>query len=412
MENASNLAHHHRRLAMLLAGLSAMGPFSFDAYLPSMHEIARQYAVTPAVAQQTLTAFMIPFAVMTLWQGAISDALGRRRVTLTMLATFFLASIGCVLSWSFGSLMFFRALQGMTAGAGMVIGRAVVRDVLDGAEARRLMAHVAIMFALAPSVAPVIGGWLQVWFGWRSVFTFMALFSATMWYACWREMPETLPPARRQPLRPKPLLRGYWDALRSRPFIALVLAVTLNFSGLFVYVVSAPAFIIDHLHLRETQFLWLFAPITCGILIGTWISARLAHRVSNRATVGLAYVVMGFAALSNLAFHLWHPPALPWSIVPLVFYCVGNSMAMPSLTLMALDLFPTRRGLASSCQSFTQSSGNAIVTAIIAPLAWGSTLSLSTTMAILLTAGLVAYSVFEVIIRALDQGAGRSGAAV
>lgn len=396
---------------MLLAGLAAIGPFSIDAYLPSLHEIGRNFGTTQGVVQQTLTAFMIPFAAMTLWQGAISDALGRRRVILAMLGLFFLASLGCMVSWSIGSLMFFRVMQGMTAGAGMVIGRAVVRDVLDGAEARRLMATVSIMFALVPSFAPVIGGWLHVWFGWRSVFTFSALFTAFMWYACWRAMPETLPPARRQPFHAKALLLGYWEALHSRPFVALVIALTLNFSALFVYIISAPAFLMGHLGLRETDFLWLFAPVTCGILVGTWLSARLAGRVSNRRTVAIAYGIMGTAALGNLVFHSVHAPELPWSIVPLVFYCLGNSMAMPCLTLMALDLFPTRRGLASSCQSFTQSSGNTVVTALIAPLAWGSTFTLSATMAVLLALGMCSYLVFELIVRRAQRQQAAAAAA-
>lgn len=392
----STLAHHHRGLALLLAGLSAIGPFSIDAYLPSLQEIGRVYGASPAVVQQTLTAFMIPFAIMTLWQGAISDALGRRRVVLVMLTVFFVATVGCMLSWSIGALMLFRALQGMTAGAGMVIGRAIVRDVLEGAEARRMMATVSIMFALAPSIAPVIGGWLHVWFGWRSVFGFTALFAAALAIACWRSLPETLPPERRQSIEVLPLLRGYIAALSSARFVALVLAVTLNFAALFVYIMSAPTFLMEHLHLRETEFLWLFAPVTCGILVGTWLSGRLAGRVSNRRTVAFGYALMGSAVLANVAFNLWHTPVLPWTIVPLVFYCIGNSMAMPCLTLMALDLFPERRGLASSCQSFTQSSGNALVTAIIAPLAWATTLRLSLTMAVLMLLGLAAFLSYHV----------------
>ena len=198
---------------MLLAGLGALGPFSTDAYLPSFREIGHEFGTAPVLVQQTLTAYMVPFAAMTLWQGAISDALGRRRVVLWMLALFCLASLGCMFSWSLGALITFRALQGMTAGAGMVIGRAVVRDVLDGAEARRLMSHIAIMFAIAPALGPVVGGWLHVWFGWRAVFTFIAVFAAVLWWSCWRSLPETLSPDRRQPLQIRPLLAGYGQVL-------------------------------------------------------------------------------------------------------------------------------------------------------------------------------------------------------
>ena len=173
----------------------------------------------------------------------------------------------------------------------------------------------------------------------------------------------------------------------------------MNFSAVFLYIVSAPAFLLGLLHVGETGFLWLFGPITGGMLIGTWLSGRLAGRLSNHRTVALSYAFMAAAALGNLAFHAWHAPVLPWSILPLVVYVVGSSLSMPSLTLMALDLFPERRGLASSCQGFMQSSGNALVTAIVAPLLWGSAFTLSTGMLAMLTVGGVAFVGFVLLHR-------------
>jgi DHA1 family bicyclomycin/chloramphenicol resistance-like MFS transporter len=386
-------------LALLLASLSALGPFSTDTYLPSLQEIGRQFGVSPVLVQQSLTAYMVPFAIMTLWHGAISDALGRRRPTLVLLACFAAASIGCMCAWDLQSLMFFRALQGMTAGAGLVIGRAIVRDVFDGAEARRMMSQVAIMFAAAPAIGPVVGGWLHVWFGWRSVFAFLALFATGLCWWCLRALPETLAPEHRQSLHPRPLLGGYWQAVRSAPFVALVLCITLNFSATFTYIVSAPAFLIGQLHLRETQFIWLFGPVTAGIFLGANLSGYLASRLSSRRTVALAFAIMASAALANVAFHAFLPPALPWSVLPLALYGIGTSLSMPCLTLMALDLFPERRGLAASCQSFVQSSGNAVVTAILAPLLWGSALSLSLGMLALMSLGALAFLAYLLLLR-------------
>ena len=192
-------AGSHRKLAFQLAALSAVGPFCIDAYLPSMPEIASTFGVGLAAVQQTLTAYMVPFAVMTLWHGAISDAFGRRRVILILLALFVGASLGCALAPSFVFLLTFRVLQGLTAGAGMVIGRAIIRDVIEGHEAQRMMALVTTIFAVAPAIAPVIGGWLHHWFGWRSVFVFMTLFAASVGWWCWSSLPETLSKDRRQP---------------------------------------------------------------------------------------------------------------------------------------------------------------------------------------------------------------------
>jgi DHA1 family bicyclomycin/chloramphenicol resistance-like MFS transporter len=387
-------ARRHRGLSVMLAALSAVGPFSIDAYLPSMPEIGRTFSASPLLVQQTLTAYMVPFALMALWHGAFSDTLGRRRVTLAALALFFVASAGCALAWSIESLLFFRAMQGLTAGAGMIVGRAIVRDVLDGAEAQRLMSQISLVFAVAPAVAPVIGGWLHVWFGWRAVFVFVMLFSATVWLVCWRSLPETLPVDRRQPMNPSFLFRSYWRVLMTAPFVALIVAVTFNFSAVFLYIVSAPVFLIQHLHVSETGFLWLFGPATLGIVIGAWLSGRVAGRLMRRQTVWWAYGIMTTAVVGNLLLNLLLPPQLPWTVIPIFVYFSGSALAMPSLTLMALDLFPQQRGLAASCQGFVQTTGNAVATAVVAPLVWGSTLTLAAGEAALLAVGLAAFVLY------------------
>ena len=378
----------------MLAALAAVGPFSIDAYLPSMPEIGRTFHASSILVQQTLTAYMAPFALMALWHGAFSDTLGRRRVTLVAIALFCLASAGCALAWSIESLLFFRTMQGMTAGAGLIVGRAIVRDVLDGAEAQRLMSQITLVFAVAPAVAPILGGWLHVWFGWRAVFVFVVLFTATVWFVCWRALPETLPLDRRQPMNPDFLFRSYWRVLMTGPFVALTLAVTFNFAAVFLYIVSAPVFLIQHLHVSETGFLWLFGPSTLGIVTGAWLSGRVAGRLTRRQTVWWAYGIMTTAAGGNVLLNLLLPPGLPWSVLPIFVYFSGSALAMPSLTLMALDLFPQQRGLAASCQGFVQTSGNALATAVMAPLVWASTLTLAAGNAVMLAAGLASFLLY------------------
>jgi DHA1 family bicyclomycin/chloramphenicol resistance-like MFS transporter len=384
---------HHRALAALLASLSAVGPFSIDAYLPSMEEIGRVLHASPFAVQQTLTAYMGPFALMTLWHGSISDALGRRRVILWGMGLFALASAACACARSIEALLVFRALQGMTAGAGMVVGRAIVRDLFHGVEAQRVMSQVTITFAIAPAVAPVIGGWLHVWFGWRAVFAFLVLFTGVCWVLCYRMLPETLPPGQRQPLHPVYLASSYWRVLTSPPFLAACFAVTLNFAGFFIYVVSAPVFLMEHLHVAATGFLWLFGPLTVGMAAGAWCSGRLAGRMAPVRTIAWSYVIMGVAAAGNVLYHFLRPPALPWSVAPLFLYVLGAALCFPSLTLLALDLFPTQRGLAASCQSFAQ-TGGAALNAVIAPLFWASTRTLALAQVSALALGLAGLIVY------------------
>lgn len=366
-----------RGIAALLASLSALGPFSIDTYLPAFPDIADKLGASQLEVQQTLSIYLLSFAVMTLWHGAISDRFGRRRVILWALALFGMASLGCVFATRIEHLWFWRAMQGITAGAGIVISRAIVRDLYDGPDAQRLMSQITMMFALAPAVAPVIGGWLQTLFGWRAIFAFLVLATLVLLLACWRLLPETLPPERRQSLRPAYLGRSYWQVMTSPHFLLACLALAMNFAGFFIYVLSAPVFLMQHLGLPETAFLWLFGPAMGGLMAGSWTSGRLAGKLSLNRCIALGYTVMGMAALSNLALNLAVAPSLPWAVLPLFFYTFGMSLAMPCLTLFALDPFAAQRGLAASCQTFLQSGFNSIAAGIIAPLLWGSTLSLA-----------------------------------
>lgn len=376
-----------RGIALLLASLSALGPFSIDTYLPSFHDIGESLHATPIEVQQTLSAYLIPFAIMALWHGAISDALGRRRVILVTLALFGLALAGCLFATRIEHLWVLRALQGMSAGAGVVISRAIVRDLFDGPAAHRLMSRITMMFALAPAIAPVIGGRLQFWFGWRSVFAFLVLMTLALWLACWRLLPETLPPERRQPLHAGYLARTYWKVLTTPAFLYACAGLAFNFAGFFIYVMSAPVFLMRHLGVSETGFLWLFGPAMAGLMSGAWLSGRLAGKLSLKQTIMRGYLFMGAAALGNIGLNLWFPPALPWSIVPLFVYTFGMSLAMPCLTLLALDPFPRQRGLAASCQMFLQAGSNGLVAGLIAPALWASTLSLAIGMGALMLLG-------------------------
>jgi len=376
-----------RGIAVLLAGMSALGPFSIDTYLPSFHDISEKLGATPIQVQQTLSAYLAAFALMTLWHGALADRFGRRRVVLLALALFAIASGGCAFATRIEHLWFWRAMQGVTAGAGIVISRAIVRDLYDGPPAQRLMSQITMMFALAPAIAPVIGGWLQTLFGWRSIFAFLVLSTAALWLACWKLLPETLPPAKRQSLQPAYLGRTYWKVMTSPPFLFACAALSLNFAGFFIYVLSAPVFLMKHLGIPETGFLWLFGPAMAGLMSGSWLSGRLAGKVTPGRTIALGYLVMSCAALSNIGINLALPPGLPLSVTPLFVYTLGMSLAMPSLTLLALDPFPAQRGLAASCQTFFQSGFNSLAAALIAPALWGSTLSLALGMAGLMGLG-------------------------
>lgn len=377
--------------AALLAALAALGPFAIDTYLPAFPAIAESLGATQLQVQQTLTAYMSTFAVMVLWHGALSDRFGRRRVLLFTLTLFALSSLVCAVAPTIEWLWAGRALQGLSGGAGMVVGRAVIRDVFEGPHAQRLMSRVMMIFALAPAVAPVIGGGLLVVAGWRSIFVFMAVLALTLAWLTWRALPETLPPEARQSLHPASLGRAYLRVLSSGAFLLLAGAVALNFNGFFLYIVSAPVFLMEHLGLGPNEFAWLFVPSVGGLIFGAMVSGRVAGHWAPQRTIVTGFACMLAAAILNLAHAALFPAGLPGSVLPVPIYTFGLAMAMPSITLLALGLFPDRRGLVSSCQSFLQIGTNTLSAGIIAPIVWATPLSLASGMSLFLSLGLLAF---------------------
>ncbi|HZH08080.1 MAG TPA: multidrug effflux MFS transporter [Lautropia sp.] len=389
-----------RRLSLLVASLTAIGPFAIDTYLPAFDMMAQSLGATQVELQQTLSIYLLLFGVMNLWHGAISDALGRRVVLLTGLALFTVGCAGAALSATIHELWFWRAVQGAAGGVGMAVGRAVVRDVAGGAEAQRILARTMMLFALAPAIAPVIGGFIATWFGWRAIFVFIALLTAAIFVSTWMLLPETLPKSRRQGLRPRDLLGAYYGFLVSAGFWRLGGALAANFQGFFLFILAAPVLLTVHLKLAPTEYAWLFVPATAGTVLGGFIASRSAGRKSLDWAIRTGYLIMGVAAACNLLLNLHGTAQLPWAVLPIMLYTTGMGIAASSLQVRLLDLAPDRMGMASSCQAFVQSVGNALSAAVLAPLLWGSTLRMALGMAILLGLGALLYALH---VRASDR---------
>jgi DHA1 family bicyclomycin/chloramphenicol resistance-like MFS transporter len=378
-------------LAVLLALLGMLGPFSIDTYLPAFSGIARSLGATPAEMQQTLSAYLFGFAFMNLFHGALSDSLGRRPVVLWGIAVFTLASAGCAMSQSIGQLVFFRALQGLSTGAGIVVSRAVIRDMFAPAQAQKVMSQVTIYFGVAPAVAPLIGGWLFVHLDWHSIFWFLTLVGAALWAANYKLLPETLHLSHRQPFEVKHLMRGYWQLGSNPRFLLLALASGIPFNGMFLYVLSAPAFLGEHLQLAPPDFFWLFLLTIAGIMMGAWLSGRMAGRLPAKQQIRYGFSVMLLVSVVNVAANFVWVPQASWAMFPIALFAFGWALMVPVVTLLVLDLSPERRGMASSLQAFVGSTANGIVAGVVAPLVMHSTRALAVTSLGMLGIGLLAW---------------------
>jgi DHA1 family bicyclomycin/chloramphenicol resistance-like MFS transporter len=371
--------------------LGMLGPFSIDTYIPAFSGIAKSLEATPVQMQQTLSAYLFGFAFMSLFHGALSDSVGRRPVVLWGLAAFTLASMGCALSQSIGQLVFFRAVQGLTTGAGIVVSRAVVRDMFAPAQAQKVMSQITIYFGVAPAVAPMMGGVLFAHLGWHSVFWFLTGVGVLLWTANYHLLPETLHVTQRQPLKVSNLMQGYWKLGRDPRFFLLALASGIPFNGMFLYVLSAPSFLGEHLGLAPTQFFWFFVLTIAGIMGGAWVSGRMAGRLAPKQQIKYGFSIMLGVASLNLLANTLFTAHVSWALFPIAIFSFGWAMMVPVVTLLVLDLHPDRRGMASSLQAFVGSSANGVVAGVVAPLVMHSTVALATASLSMLSVGVFSW---------------------
>lgn len=378
--------------AVLLALLGMLGPFSIDTYLPAFEGIARSLDASPVQMQQTLSAYLFGFAFMSLFHGAISDSFGRRPVVLWGLVAFTAASAGCAMSQSIGQLIFFRAMQGLSTGAGIVVSRAVIRDMFAPSQAQKVMSQVTIFFGVAPAIAPMVGGWMLVHVSWQGIFWFLTGVGVVLWLAIYRLLPETLHATQRQHFHPTPLLAGYWKLGSDPRFLLLALASGIPFNGMFLYILSAPVFLGEHLHLLPQQFFWCFLITIAGIMGGAMVSGRMAGKIAPKRQIRIGFSIMLGIAVVNLAANLLFQAHVSWALIPLGIFSFGWALMVPVVTLLVLDLHPERRGMASSLQMFVGSSANGLVAGVVSPLVMHSTVGLAAASLSMLSLGLLSWT--------------------
>ncbi len=359
-------------ITLLLASLSMISPLSIDTFLPSFPTIAREFGLSSLEVQQIITAYLLPFACFSLVHGPLSDALGRRQVVMGGLVLYTIGSIGCFVAPTFGTLLICRVLQGTAAGIGPTVARAVVRDAFDGHNAQRLMSSMMMVFSVAPAVAPIIGGWVHVALGWRSVFGMLVVLGATLVLLTSLLMPETHPPAKRSPVHPAAQARSCWRVARQPVFLLWAVSAALAIASVFIYIGSAPAIILVQWHLSETQFYYLFIPVVGGLMSASFVGGRVAGRVSRAHILQTGFQLLCISAGAGALAHLLliQVPMLVsqglWFIM-----AFGAQLTYPILSLEMIDMHPEARGAAASVQSFIALGIGAVVMGVVAPLIHG-----------------------------------------
>ncbi len=350
-------------LLALLAALVALGPLSVDVYLPAMPTMMAALDTDIRHMHLTLSSYLTGFALFHLACGPLADRFGRKPILIGGTVLFVAACIGCSLSKTVEELLFFRFIQGVGACVGPTLARAVARDVFGPTRAARALSLIAMMMALAPAIAPAMGGLMMLWLPWSSIFVFLAVYGIAMIMLIHVFLGESLP--QRQSLHPLSILVNYGTLLRSPMFLIATFASGFVYAGFLAYLASSSFVYIDMLGVPVEYFGLIFITSVVGYMAGSALSARLSRSYASEQTV-----LVGAALTAAAASTLWIgakllPTSIAVMILPMMFYSVGIGLMLPNAMAIALRPFPYIAGTASALLGFVQMSLSAFATAIV-----------------------------------------------
>ena len=336
------------RLILLLGALAACGPISIDMYLPSLPAITQAFTVSAGAAQTTLTSFMFGFSIGMLLYGPLSDSYGRRPVLLGGIVMYVLASLACVASFSIGSLVLFRFVQALGAGAASVLARAIARDAHEPSDAARVLSMLAIVTSIGPLLAPLIGGQLLLLGGWRVVFIVLTLFGAICAVTAFLRVPETWPREKRANSAVLQSFAAYGKLLKDPVAWGLMLCGGMAFAAMFAYITATPFVYIEYFHVSAQHYGFLFGLNIVGIMAGNFLNTRLVSRYGPLRMIVAAATVSCVASLFVALVCLTGWGGL-WSIVAGLFFVVSVvGLLSANCTTDLMHRYPLNAGAAAA----------------------------------------------------------------
>ena len=384
-----------RALLLTLTLTSSLGQIASTIYVPSIPAIAAGLGTTVARVQFTFVGYLLAFAISMLVVGPVSDRYGRRRVMVFGIALGVLGSIAAGLSPTIGSLIAARILQGVGLSAGMVVGRATIRDLYGENGAAQIIAGLSVVVTLLQAFAPIPGGYLQAWLGWRANFAAVAVITALALALVFRHLPHTrLPDHSRSPSAgqlARTIIAGYRTLIGTRRFLAYALTATGAHAGFHIFAAGAPAVLIVSFGIAPKDYGYYASLPPIGFLVGSLLSTRLTRRLGIDGLIATGSAVLipsGFAMVALALLHVVNPYAI---VGPMILSCFGSGLITPNAIGGSLGVKVGIVGAASGLVSFIQMTGAAGATAALSLGASGNPIVLSVVIAI---AGLFAVTAF------------------
>jgi DHA1 family bicyclomycin/chloramphenicol resistance-like MFS transporter len=369
-------------MTVMLAFMTALGPLATDLYLPSLPHIGTALGATPAAVQFTLSAYLIGFSVGQIVYGPVSDALGRKPVLVSSFVLFVAATIACAASTSVEMLIIARAVQAFGGAGPIILARTMVRDLYEGPRAGREMSMMGSIMGITPIIAPVLGGFLQVALGWRSIFVTMAVGGAILALLATFLVPETNRFRDASRLAPRAILQSYAEVLKHPSYRAYVALLALSYAGLFAFI-SASSFVMQDVYgLTEIMFGLAFATCSVSFVLGTLIGTRIVSRRGFDGTIGLGVALLAVGGIGQWLGAFFLPREIIALIIPEMVYFTGIGLVLPQAMAAAMAPFPERAGAASSLAGFVQMVFASAAGATVGAFVGGSAMPLVTASAL------------------------------
>jgi len=368
-------------LLFLLGILAAFGPASMDMYLPSLPTLAEYFATSTSNAQLTLSGFTIGFAVGQLLYGPVSDRLGRKRVLISGVALYCVATVLCAAATSIEGLIAMRFLQALGGGAGVVLTRAIVRDLYSGNDSARALSLLLLVPSVAAFAGPFIGGQLLIFADWRSIFWLLVVFGVVALILTVWVLPETLPPGKRQSLSPARVLRECGHILRHRRAMGYMLCGAFSFAAMFAQLSGTPFIYIQLFGVPPEYFGFLFGLNILGIMAGSWVNSRLVMRFGIRRMlfVGTSIALVGgLSLIATASSGLW---GLAGIVLPIFIFMVPHNITNANAAAATLEFFPHVAGTASALIGSIRFGTGAVVGALVGILHDGSAIPMAAVIA-------------------------------
>ncbi|MEK8129995.1 multidrug effflux MFS transporter [Paenibacillus filicis] len=345
--NSGTISRHRLRFALLLGAFSALGPFTIDMYLPSFPEIAAQFGTEASMVQLSLTASLLGLGVGQLVMGAWSDVMGRRKPLLLAMILYAVASLVCAIAPSIGFFIAVRFIQGFAAAAGIVISRAIVRDVYSGHELTKFFSLLMLVSNVAPLVAPVAGSGVISFTAWNGVFVALGLIGIFLVIMTTWRLEETLPVEKRVSSNIMELLRNFKSLLQDRQFAGYALAQGIMIAGVFAYVSGTP-FIYQKIYGASPQlFAVLFGSNGISLIIGSQVVGRLAHVISERRFLLIGLLLSVVTSIAVLLVVLFQGPLFAL-VIPLFFFVASIGMTATASFSLAMETQDRMAGSAAA----------------------------------------------------------------